>query len=114
MAVNRGLLPWLFQRISAIVLVVGLVVHFAVLHFMIERPVTMEKVSLRLSSPGWILFDSILLIVCIYHALGGVYSVVLDFKPARKFEQALCWLFWGAGGVVAVIGIVNLIPFRNL
>lgn len=108
---NKGMLPWLFQRISAAVLVLGLLVHFVVLHFMIERPVTMEKVAERLKSPGWIAFDSILLIACVYHALNGLNSVLLDFCPSRRLEGVVSYALWAVGFVAVILGIINLIPF---
>lgn len=108
---NKGLLSWFFQRITALILVFGLIVHFIVLHFMIERPVTMEKVARRLEHPGWIAFDCVLLLACLYHALNGLNSVLLDFKPARTFKNIVYYALWVAGGATAAIGIANLIPF---
>lgn len=113
MTANRGMWPWLFQRVSAAVLAVGLVIHFIVLHFIIERPVTMEKVAERLKSPGWVAFDCVLLIGCIYHALNGINSILLDFKPARRFERFVSCSLWAIGAVAAILGIANLIPFSR-
>lgn len=111
MTANRGMWPWLFQRVSAAVLAIGLVIHFVVLHFMVERPVTMEKVAERLKSPGWVAFDCILLIACIYHALNGINSILLDFKPARRLEGVASYALWVMGVVAVVLGVVNLVPF---
>lgn len=114
MTPNKGMVPWFLQRLTALFLVLGLIVHFVVLHFMIERPVTIEKVAERLKNPGWIVFDSILLIACLYHALNGVNSIILDFKPTTAFLRFICYFFWIAGIATAVVGIANLIPFwRN-
>ncbi|MFQ6618847.1 MAG: succinate dehydrogenase, hydrophobic membrane anchor protein, partial [Fidelibacterota bacterium] len=88
---KAGLWPWLFQRITAIFLVIGLVVHFYVLHFVIEGDITFEKVASRLSSPWWITFDLLLLAAVIYHGLNGVWGIILDYNPrvtARK------WIGW--------------------
>lgn len=108
---NDGLMSWLFQRITALFLAVGLAVHFIVLHFMIERPVTMEKVAERLNGPGWIAFDSLLLVACIYHALNGVNSILLDFAPPRRLKGVVLYALWIVGFAAAAVGIANLIPF---
>lgn len=110
---NKGLFSWFFQRISAAFLIIGLITHFVVLHFMVERPVTMEKVAERLRSPGWLTFDSILLIVCIYHAFNGIYSIILDFRPSKSFERAVLCLSWVVGIAVGIIGVWNLFPFNK-
>lgn len=113
MTANRGLLSWFFQRISALFLIVGLVTHFFVLHFMIERPVTMEKVAERLKGTGWVVFDSILLLLCIYHALNGLNSILLDFKPGKAFGRFVLYSLWAIGILTAVWGIINLLPFNR-
>lgn len=96
---------------SAVFLVVGLFVHFLVLHFMTERPITMEKVAERLRGPGWLVFDSILLVICLYHALNGINSIILDFNPGKRFTRIFSWVLWITGGATAVVGVLNLIPF---
>lgn len=113
MQVNKGLWPWLFQRVSAVFLVAGLAVHFLVLHFMIERPVTMAKVAERLQAPGWMAFDALLLLCALYHALNGVYGVLLDFKPSDGLARMGAYALWAVGGVGAVVGLWNLLPFAR-
>lgn len=110
---NKGLFSWFFQRVSAAFLVAGLIVHFFVLHFMIERPVTVEKVAERLKNPGWVAFDCLLLAVCVYHALNGIYSILLDFKPAGSFKKAFLYIFWIGGIATTIFGIASLVPFNR-
>lgn len=111
MEANRGLLGWFFQRITAAVLAVGLIVHFLALHFLIERPVTMDKVAERLGTPGWIAFDAVLLVACLFHALNGLYAILADFRPARAVAGTVRWAFWVVGIAATVVGVANLIPF---
>lgn len=102
---------WFMQRISAIFLAAGLLIHFYVLHFTIERPVTFEKVQLRLHSPLWILFDILLLTAAVYHALNGVWNVSLDYNPSNSFRKIFGWLLFLVGVALVGIGIYILIPF---
>jgi succinate dehydrogenase / fumarate reductase membrane anchor subunit len=113
MTANRGLLPWLFQRVTAAFLVIGVGVHFVVLHFLIERPVTLAKVAERLGSPAWVAFDVLLLLCALYHALNGIYGILLDFSPPEALKRWSLWTLWALGGAAAVVGIVNLLPFTR-
>jgi len=102
---------WFMQRISALFLVIGMVVHFWVLHYFIEKPLTFEKVVERLSSPGWILFDSLLLIAVVYHGLNGVWNVLTDYNPSPKLKKFYGWGLFLIGVATVIWGFITLIPF---
>ena len=104
-------LGWFLQRISAIFLALGLLVHFWVLHFVIERPVTFLKVQERLLTPGWVVFDLILLIAAVYHALNGLWNVIIDYNPSTTLRKIIGWVFFIIGLALIIIGIYALIPF---
>jgi succinate dehydrogenase / fumarate reductase, membrane anchor subunit len=106
---KSGMWPWFLQRITAIILVIGLFAHFLVVHFLIERPVTFEKVKARLYSPGWIYFDIFLLIACIYHAFNGAYAILLDFNPGANFKKAFFYFLLIFGIFLSVFGIRVLV-----
>ena len=102
---KSGMWPWFLQRITAIFLVIGLFAHYLAVHFLIERPVTFEKVKARLYSPGWVIFDILLLIACIYHAFNGAYAIMLDFNPGLKFRKAFFYFLTILGICLSVYGI---------
>jgi succinate dehydrogenase / fumarate reductase membrane anchor subunit len=104
-------LGWFLQRITAIFLAFGLFVHFWVLHFVIERPVTFVKVQERMLTPGWVIFDLLLLIFAVYHALNGLWNVVIDYNPSAGLRNFLGWLFFIVGLALVIVGIYALIPF---
>ncbi|RKY90015.1 succinate dehydrogenase, hydrophobic membrane anchor protein [candidate division KSB1 bacterium] len=108
-----GVWPWFAQRLTAAFLVVGMVIHFIVLHYTIERPITFEKVILRLSSPGWVIFDILLLGAVIYHALNGVWSIMTDWNMGKKARKIWGWLLSIIGIASFFIGIYILIPFSK-
>ena len=113
MKVSSQAFNWLMQRITALIIAAGLIVHFVVLHFLIERPVTIHKVAERLNSFGWVLFDSILLLAVVYHALYGCYNIVNDFRPSEKVKGFMVVLLWVLGLTAAIVGIANLLPFTK-
>ena len=106
---NSGTWPWFLQRITALFLVFGLFVHFWVLHYDIERPVTFDKVINRLNSTAWILFDSLLLIACIYHALNGLYAILADFNPGPATKKSVFYIFTILGIILGAFGISILL-----
>jgi succinate dehydrogenase / fumarate reductase, membrane anchor subunit len=80
---------WLFQRISAVILLVALGLHIVFLHYVNSgEPLKYSEIILRLKTPLFITLDILLLLFGIYHALYGLYSVFLDFKSGTK-ERAL-------------------------
>lgn len=113
MKVSSQAFNWFMQRITALIIAAGLIVHFVVLHFLIERPVTIHKVAERLQSFGWVLFDSVLLIAVIYHALYGCYNIINDFSPSERVKGFMVILFWVIGIIAIIIGIANLLPFTQ-
>lgn len=104
---------WFMQRITAIILAIGLLIHFYVLHFAIDRPVTFEKVQERLLTPAWVLFDIILLFAVVYHALYGLFNVINDYNPGEIFRKTLGWIFFIIGIILVVYGIMALLPFTR-
>lgn len=108
---RKSVWSWIIHRVTAVFLVVGLIVHFIVLHYGIERPVNFAKVYQRLSHPAWIIFDSLLLIAVIYHALYGAYSIISDYNPGRSSKRILSWAFWLIGIATFFVSFFILIPY---
>ena len=103
---------WLLQRVSAIVLAVGLLVHFLVLHY--TKMFGGRSLSASASTHGrfsgsatfWLVFDSILLAACLYHALNGTYNVVMDYNPRPGTRKVLVWFLWAVGLATFVLGLI--------
>lgn len=107
---------WFLQRITALVLVVGLFVHFLVLHYIFDRgggSLDFEEVRNRLSRPGWIAFDLTLLGCAVYHGLNGIYGIILDYNPSHSIRSFAAWFLWLVGLAVFAIGVWVLIPFTS-
>jgi succinate dehydrogenase hydrophobic membrane anchor protein len=104
---------WLLQRITAVILAAGLFTHFLVLHFTLDKPLTIEKVRARLSSPCWIIFDVILLACCLYHALNGAYGIIADYSPSGGTRKFFLWSLWFAGILAFVFGVLILAPLSG-
>lgn len=105
---------WLLQRVTAVMLVVGLGGHFVVLHytrlFESETLKAAESTASRFGgAPGWwLLFDGMLLTAAMFHAMNGVYNIVSDYRPGRRVRLGLAWTLWVVGLAGTVLGWILL------
>ncbi|MBW1976211.1 MAG: succinate dehydrogenase, hydrophobic membrane anchor protein [Deltaproteobacteria bacterium] len=108
---RSGAFDWYFQRISGAFLVFGLFLHFAVLHFFTEPPLTYDKVMARLSSPLWKAFDILFLVFAVYHAMNGFKLIIDDYvhsSAMRAFAIGLLWVVSLAFFVMGFLTIISL------
>ncbi|MBI3354895.1 MAG: succinate dehydrogenase, hydrophobic membrane anchor protein [Nitrospirae bacterium] len=104
------LLSWLGQRITAIIIAVLLPIHIIAIPFA-DKKISFSLVSERLSHTGWLIFDLLLLLCCVYHGLNGIYSISLDFNPDKKTTKALSLSFLILGITLSIYGILILWSF---
>ena len=106
---SRNVIGWYLQRITGAALLLLLVAHFWVEHFMnaeLRRgELTYELIAGRISNPLWQRIDIAFLLIALYHGLNGVRNIVLDYSrvgplAARAFTALLVaagavWAYWG-------------------
>lgn len=99
----QGVWAWILQRITAVLLFVFLGTHLFVLHYVPENlSINFLGVAARFKSVLYVIVDSGLLAVALYHALNGIRNVLFDFIADEGKRRAL-------NIVLIVIGIVYLI-----
>jgi succinate dehydrogenase hydrophobic anchor subunit len=100
---------WYFQRITGALLVILLIMHFWVEHFVSENlrrgDLTYDAIRARISNPLWQAIDIAFLLIALVHGLSGARNIVLDYsrigrRGARIATAALCtigavWAWWG-------------------
>ncbi len=102
-AQTSGVWAWIWQRISAVLLVFLLGTHIFVLHFIpANMMINFVGVAVRFQSALYMIVDTGLLAFSLYHGLNGVRNVVFDFVVGRGTRRIVNALLW-------VIGIVYLI-----
>jgi succinate dehydrogenase / fumarate reductase membrane anchor subunit len=97
----RSVFLWLFQRISAVLLVVLLGVHLWASNF------ATDWASLLRAG-----VDVSLLLIALVHGLNGVRTIVLDFgvgAQARKFVSVSLWMLGFAAFVFGMYGLWPLL-----
>ena len=108
---SGGAVAWFLQRLSGLVLIILLLVHFAVLHGG-DGLVTYEKVASRLATPAWKTFDLLFLVLGIVHGMNGLLMVVRDYAAPGWKRGALYAAVIVAGAVFLVLGCLTVIPFQ--
>ncbi len=108
---SGGAAAWFLQRLSGLVLVVLLLVHFAVLHGG-DGVVTYGKVASRLATPEWKTFDLLFLVLGIFHGMNGLLMVIRDYAAPGWKRGAFYAAVVVAGAVLLILGCLTIIPFQ--
>ena len=106
---SSAAIHWYLQRITGALLVILLIAHFWVEHFMTAAlrrgELSYEAIAPRITNPAWQAIDITFLIVALYHGLNGLRNIVLDYSragaaAARAITAVLIvigfvWAYWG-------------------
>ena len=111
-----NVIGWYVQRITGAALLILLVAHFWVEHFMSAElrrgELTYEAILVRISNPVWQWIDIGFLLIALLHGLSGLRNIILDYsRIGVRASQAITALLVLAGTVWAYWGIE---AFRNL
>ncbi|NTW48542.1 MAG: succinate dehydrogenase hydrophobic membrane anchor subunit [Chlorobiales bacterium] len=74
-----------------------------------EHLITYEKVTKRLSSPLWKVFDLLFLIFGLYHGFNGLLNIIDDYAQNRAVRLTLVSLCWVLGAFLLVQGTLTVI-----
>ena len=85
----KRVIEWFFQRVTGVILLIGLTLHFHTMHYSNGEQITHEAILARLSSPYWIAFNIIFLLATIYHGFNGLLGIMLDYVHSEKIQKAL-------------------------
>jgi succinate dehydrogenase / fumarate reductase membrane anchor subunit len=106
---------WLFQRISAFLILIVLGFHIGLLHFSnAGEPLKYSDILVRMKTPVFLAMDLLLLICGLYHALYGMYAIFLDFNSGKKERVMVFSLFVAAGLGFFGFGLFGLLYIFNV
>lgn len=112
---KRGYWSWFLQRITAILLVVGMAIHFFVFHFSPSRYASRyyDEIVHRFCSPGWIAFHVCLLALVVFHGLNGLWGIFADFSWHERIVPFVKGVLWLTGITLFGVGVYILIWFAT-
>jgi succinate dehydrogenase / fumarate reductase membrane anchor subunit len=103
---GEGTWLWLLKIISGGLIVILMLVHFIVNHFVAEGALlTWADVIAYFSNPWIVLMEIIFLVVVIAHGLTGLRSVILDLKPSPRIQTVVDIILVAVGLVSTGYGI---------
>ncbi len=105
----KRVIEWFFQRVTGVILVIGLTLHFYAMHFSSSGGITHDAILVRLSSPYWITFNIIFLLAAIYHGFNGLLGIMLEYVHSEKLQKALEGLLIVVAASLFALGIYILI-----
>jgi len=93
---------WLTKMITGLLVVILLLVHFIVNHFIAEGALlTYEDVVAYFSNPWIVLMEITFLIIVVSHGLIGLRSVILDLNLSRRIMSITDW-------VLITVGVISI------
>jgi succinate dehydrogenase cytochrome b556 subunit len=107
-----GVWGWFMQRVTAVILIVGLGTHLVATHILNIGELGYDNIAGRLAGVFFIVIDVGLLAAAIYHGLNGLRMVLLDyFWNARRQRLVFAYLLWAFGIAFFVFGLWALWPW---
>jgi succinate dehydrogenase cytochrome b556 subunit len=107
-----GVWGWLMQRVTAVVLIVGLGTHLVATHILNIGELSYDNIAARLAAVFFIVIDVGLLAAAIFHGLNGLRMVLLDyFWKARRQRLVFAYLLWAFGIAFFIFGLWALWPW---
>ena len=98
-----GMWPWLGQRVTAVLVIVTIMIHLVLTHYIAIGHLSYANIGDRLAGGAVVVNDIVLLVAVVFHGLNGVRMVVLDWglssSGGRRIFDVVLWLV-GIAGIV--------------
>jgi succinate dehydrogenase / fumarate reductase membrane anchor subunit len=112
---RSGSLPWLLQRISAVILFVLLMLHFVTYHFLAKgKAVSYQWVMSKAGSWWFPLLQFVFLLTALYHGMNGVWSVLEDYTASKFWRLVWYSLLLTVGIVLLFVGCLTIVKLYTL
>ncbi len=111
---RSGAIIWFFQRISAIILFVLLLLHYVGYHFISDGTIKYNEIVAKMQSPWFTLVQFIFLITALYHGINGIWMVAEDYMKNKFTRLTVFSLLIFLGLVLFFIGMHTIFKVGNL
>jgi succinate dehydrogenase / fumarate reductase membrane anchor subunit len=110
---NLEQMAWLFTRVSAVVLLVMALFHLLYMHIALGMDtVSFQLIAYRWQSPGWRLFDAVLLVFGWLHGANGMRVVLDDYVHAPFARIVARTLLLVVTVTLIVLGTFVVVTFQ--
>jgi succinate dehydrogenase / fumarate reductase membrane anchor subunit len=110
---NLEQMAWLFTRISALILLVMALFHLIYMHIALGMDaVSFQLIAYRWQSPGWRLFDLVLLVFGWLHGANGMRVILDDYVRGPFARTVARTLLLVVTATLIVLGAFVAIAFQ--
>lgn len=110
---NFELWSWFFMRISGIVLLVMVLLHFAIMHvFTPIEQVNFAFVAARYATPFWRVYDLVVLLLALIHGMNGVRVVSDDLFHSKGWRLVIVSLIYLVSFIFVALGALVIFTFN--
>lgn len=106
---SGGGTAWIFQRITGLVILVTIVLHYLFVHFLNGGEVSYQEVVSRLTTPLWKTIDLVMLTAILYHAVQGLIINIHDYVHRAGWRIFLVGLTWFVFITLWITGITTVV-----
>lgn len=112
---TTGSTSWVIQRITGLILVVIMIGHYILMHYMPENGHTYDAVLARMQSNWYRVLDLTFVVLGMYHGLNGVWGIFRDYKmkPWQSITVFSVILILGIAFTLWGIKTILDIPYIN-
>jgi succinate dehydrogenase / fumarate reductase membrane anchor subunit len=111
---KTGAIAWLLQRVTAVLLFIGLMYHFIYYHFISNGVYTWKEVVARMQSPWFNLLQFTFLAAALYHGLNGVWMVTEDYFHGKTWRMIIFSLILFVGLALFFVGILTIFKIQSV
>ena len=105
---KRGAGGWAFllHRLTGIVMVLYLVLHFYVLSYLAKGPAAYQAALHFLENPVFVALEVALIAAVVYHGLNGLRLMLMAFNIGVRQQKALFWAVFALSALTALVAAV--------
>ena len=107
-------MAWFLQRVTAVILFVGVVYHFVYYHFISDGVYTWKEVVTKMQSPWFNLLQFLFLLTALYHGFNGVWMITEDYIHGKMWRMIVFSLIVLVGSTLFFIGVLTIIKMSGV
>jgi succinate dehydrogenase cytochrome b subunit len=110
-----GMLAWLIQRVTGLLLLFYLFLHVQTVHKLSQGPAAFDEAMSFFQKPAFKLLEIALLGTVVLHALNGIRITLVDLGVGHEKQRQLFWLLaLGIGSLIFLAGAIPIFLFSVL
>lgn len=105
---KSGAKAWLFQRVSAAILFILLILHFITYHFISKGIIKYVDIVEKMKSPWFNLLQFVFLLTAVYHGFNGIWAIVEDYVHVKLIRIMLFGILMAIALGLIFIGLLTI------